>query len=234
MRTGEGFLLVYSITSRNSFEEISQFHQQILRVKDKDHFPVLVVANKCDLEYERQVQREGSSFLPVFSLLPLLCLASSSSPCSFRDFVAGTYGEPLSATVGRDWDARDDEPRRCRSFRLRNSIESVGSERKKADPIVWFRFPRCLQRDASSPTGSVQSASRRQQSRGSTSRRRSSCSSARSRSTTRSVLRRVLFRCYLSLKFVALEGIFADQLHTLPYLLSSLLPLLLPPTSIAR
>ncbi|KAH8831308.1 ras family-domain-containing protein [Flagelloscypha sp. PMI_526] len=55
MRTGEGFLLVYSITSRNSFEEISTFHQQILRVKDQDVFPVIVVANKCDLEYERQV-----------------------------------------------------------------------------------------------------------------------------------------------------------------------------------
>jgi len=55
MRTGEGFLLVYSITSRNSFEEIGTFHQQILRVKDRDYFPVIVVANKCDLEYERQV-----------------------------------------------------------------------------------------------------------------------------------------------------------------------------------
>ncbi|GAA6052414.1 hypothetical protein JCM3770_000230 [Rhodotorula araucariae] len=55
MRTGEGFLLVYSITSRNSFDEIGTFHQQILRVKDKDHFPVIVVANKADLEYERQV-----------------------------------------------------------------------------------------------------------------------------------------------------------------------------------
>lgn len=59
MRTGEGFLLVYSITSRNSFEEISTFHQQILRVKDKDSFPVIVVANKCDLEYERQVGMNG-------------------------------------------------------------------------------------------------------------------------------------------------------------------------------
>jgi len=59
MRTGEGFLLVYSITSRNSFEEISTFHQQILRVKDQDTFPVIVVANKCDLEYERQVGMNG-------------------------------------------------------------------------------------------------------------------------------------------------------------------------------
>jgi GTPase KRas protein len=32
MRTGEGFLLVYSTTSRSSFEEIRMFHQQILRV----------------------------------------------------------------------------------------------------------------------------------------------------------------------------------------------------------
>jgi GTPase SAR1 family protein len=66
MRTGEGFLLVYSITSRNSFEEISTFHQQILRVKDQDTFPVIVVANKCDLEYERQVGMNGENVFVVF------------------------------------------------------------------------------------------------------------------------------------------------------------------------
>ena len=70
MRTGEGFLLVYSITSRNSFEEISTFHQQILRVKDKDSFPVIVVANKCDLEYERQVGMNGMLLRFPF---PYLC-----------------------------------------------------------------------------------------------------------------------------------------------------------------
>lgn len=60
MRTGEGFLCVYSITSKNSFEEISTFHQQILRVKDKDFFPIIIVANKCDLESERQVSTQGN------------------------------------------------------------------------------------------------------------------------------------------------------------------------------
>lgn len=59
MRTGEGFLLVYSITSRQSFEEIMTFQQQILRVKDKDYFPIIVVGNKCDLEKERAVSEEG-------------------------------------------------------------------------------------------------------------------------------------------------------------------------------
>jgi len=61
MRTGEGFLLVYSITSRQSFEEIRTFQQQILRVKDKDYFPIIVVGNKCDLESEREVSTEGMS-----------------------------------------------------------------------------------------------------------------------------------------------------------------------------
>ena len=60
MRTGEGFLLVYSITSRQSFEEIQTFEQQILRVKDKDYFPIIVVGNKCDLEGERQVSTQGA------------------------------------------------------------------------------------------------------------------------------------------------------------------------------
>ncbi|KAJ7183159.1 ras family-domain-containing protein [Mycena filopes] len=67
MRTGEGFLLVYSITSRDSFEEISTYHQQILRVKDQDAFPVIVVANKSDLEYERQVgMNEGRDLAKHF------------------------------------------------------------------------------------------------------------------------------------------------------------------------
>lgn len=55
MRTGEGFLLVFSVTDRSSFEEIPRFHTQILRVKDKDDFPMILVGNKSDLETERTV-----------------------------------------------------------------------------------------------------------------------------------------------------------------------------------
>ncbi|KAF5102604.1 hypothetical protein D0Z00_000314 [Geotrichum galactomycetum] len=68
MRTGEGFLLVYSITSRSSFEEIVSFYKQILRVKDKDSFPVVLVGNKCDLsETERAVSlEEGRSLARQF------------------------------------------------------------------------------------------------------------------------------------------------------------------------
>mmetsp|Transcript_19365 Transcript_19365/g.50321 ORF Transcript_19365/g.50321 Transcript_19365/m.50321 type:complete len:198 (-) Transcript_19365:75-668(-) len=54
MRTGEGFLLVYSIIDRNSFDEIKGFHQQILRVKNADTFPMILVGNKHDLADEKR------------------------------------------------------------------------------------------------------------------------------------------------------------------------------------
>lgn len=55
MRSGEGFLLVFAVTDHPSFEEIFKFHRQILRVKDRDEFPMLMVGNKADLEHQRSV-----------------------------------------------------------------------------------------------------------------------------------------------------------------------------------
>lgn len=80
MRTGQGFILVYAITSRfqcpsgiclsacrSSFDEIASFREQILRVKDKDKVPMILVGNKCDLETERQVTTgEGSELAKSF------------------------------------------------------------------------------------------------------------------------------------------------------------------------
>jgi len=59
MRTGDGFLCVYSVTLRNSFDEIEHFHEHILRVKDLDDtVPFVLVGNKCDLERDRKVSKE--------------------------------------------------------------------------------------------------------------------------------------------------------------------------------
>lgn len=59
MRIGEGFLLVYSITSFRSFEEVQKLYSQIERVKDIEVFPVILIGNKCDLETDRQVSPQG-------------------------------------------------------------------------------------------------------------------------------------------------------------------------------
>ncbi|KAJ2954924.1 hypothetical protein O0L34_g3252 [Tuta absoluta] len=63
MRSGEGFLLVFAVTDYNSFEEIYKFHKQILRVKDRDEFPMLLVGNKADLESQRTVTLEQAQDL---------------------------------------------------------------------------------------------------------------------------------------------------------------------------
>ena len=57
-RDGEGFLLVYSISSRSTFERVERFRDQIIRVKDSDTVPLMLVGNKCDKITEREVSRE--------------------------------------------------------------------------------------------------------------------------------------------------------------------------------
>jgi len=85
IRDGEGFVLVYSITSRNSFQRIQKFHNQVQRVKESGNpssptgtnylspqmnslpsfggpVPVMLVGNKSDKQHERQVsQQEGQA-----------------------------------------------------------------------------------------------------------------------------------------------------------------------------
>lgn len=69
MRSGEGFLLVYSITDMRSFQEMEKFHEQILRVKDRDHVPLVLVGNKKDLEPYRQVNESRTSLIcPLVAL----------------------------------------------------------------------------------------------------------------------------------------------------------------------
>lgn len=54
MRGGEGFILVYSLNSRDSFDEVLEFAGLISRVKDVDirKVPLLLLGNKCDLPEE--------------------------------------------------------------------------------------------------------------------------------------------------------------------------------------
>eukprot|EP01115_Flamella_aegyptia_P001911 TRINITY_DN131_c0_g1_i1.p1 TRINITY_DN131_c0_g1~~TRINITY_DN131_c0_g1_i1.p1 ORF type:complete len:209 (-),score=61.90 TRINITY_DN131_c0_g1_i1:87-674(-) len=60
IRDCEGFVIIYSITSRTSFEQVSVFKEQVMRVKDADKLPIMLVGNKCDLEDKREVEpKEG-------------------------------------------------------------------------------------------------------------------------------------------------------------------------------
>ena len=67
MRSGQGFLLVYSITSRKSFDMVSSFREQILREKNSDTVPIVLVGNKQDEFTQRQVStEEGRELAQLF------------------------------------------------------------------------------------------------------------------------------------------------------------------------
>lgn len=78
MRSGEGFLLVFALNDHSSFDEIAKFQKQILRVKDRDEYPMLMVGNKCDLEPQRQVSLEEAQNASRNMMIPYIeCSAKS-------------------------------------------------------------------------------------------------------------------------------------------------------------
>ena len=78
MRTGEGFVICYSVTDRRSFEEALTYKRLVDRVRNNEDVPVVLVGNKCDLQMERKV----CSFKPLMLLhtrpipiAPSVCLS---------------------------------------------------------------------------------------------------------------------------------------------------------------
>ena len=60
--------MVYAINSRNSFDEIINFREQISAVKDDTDVPMVLVGNKCDLESDREVStEEGKNLAKSFN-----------------------------------------------------------------------------------------------------------------------------------------------------------------------
>ncbi|KAE8257838.1 hypothetical protein A4X13_0g2092 [Tilletia indica] len=57
MKSGHGFILVFSLTNLASVNELSPLREQIIRVKESK-VPLVLVGNKSDLRANRQVPRE--------------------------------------------------------------------------------------------------------------------------------------------------------------------------------
>merc|ERR1711862_114388 len=79
MKNGQGFVLVYSITAQSTFNDLQDLREQILRVKDTDDVPMVLVGNKCDPEDERVVGKDQG-----------LNLARKFNGCTFLEASAKT------------------------------------------------------------------------------------------------------------------------------------------------
>jgi len=56
--SGQGFMLVFSVTSESSFLSVDHFHTDVLRTKDTNNFPIILIANKVDRPDKRKVSAE--------------------------------------------------------------------------------------------------------------------------------------------------------------------------------
>jgi len=67
IRGGEGFILVYSITSRTSLNRVKEIRNKIAWTKDSEDVAIILVGNKSDLVKERQVPtQEGKELAQEF------------------------------------------------------------------------------------------------------------------------------------------------------------------------
>ncbi|CCE65314.1 hypothetical protein TPHA_0K01820 [Tetrapisispora phaffii CBS 4417] len=58
IKSGMGFLLVYSVTDKNSLNELLELREQVLKIKDSNKVPMVLVGNKADLKYDRVISVE--------------------------------------------------------------------------------------------------------------------------------------------------------------------------------
>jgi Ras-related protein Rap-1A/Ras-related protein Rap-1B len=63
VKNGHGFVLAYSIIAQSTFNDIPDLHQLIVRVKDTDKVPMVLVGNKCDLTDQRVITSEQGEAL---------------------------------------------------------------------------------------------------------------------------------------------------------------------------
>jgi len=84
VREGRAFLLVYSCSSRQSFEEINGFRERIAMVNEDQVMPMVLVGNKCDLDAERKVStEEGQKLANSYGDIPFIeCSALKGIRCS--------------------------------------------------------------------------------------------------------------------------------------------------------
>ena len=58
INSADGFILVYSIDNKDSFESVKTRYDRIMKLKEGQKVSIIFVGNKCDLEDKRQVSKE--------------------------------------------------------------------------------------------------------------------------------------------------------------------------------
>lgn len=92
VRWGEGFVLVYDITDRGSFEEVLPLKNLLDEVKKPKNVTLILVGNKADLDHSRQVSTEEGEKL------------ATELACAFYECSAYSFETLEEQSQGLHWD----------------------------------------------------------------------------------------------------------------------------------
>ncbi|KAM9467445.1 ras-related and estrogen-regulated growth inhibitor isoform 1-T2 [Clarias gariepinus] len=120
MRWGDGFVLVYDITDRSSFEDVAPLRSLLEDVRKPRHVPLVLVGNKADLEHARQVATEEGERLAAD-------MACAFYECSACVGTAGTAGS--AGTVAEAFHEL------CREVRRRRAVQGKSRRRSSTTHV---------------------------------------------------------------------------------------------------
>ncbi|XP_069618840.1 ras-related and estrogen-regulated growth inhibitor [Ranitomeya imitator] len=89
IRWGEGFIIVYDITDRGSFEDVMIFKNLLDEVKKPKNVTFILVGNKADLGHSRQVRTEDGEKLAT----ELACAFYECSACTGEGNITEVFYE---------------------------------------------------------------------------------------------------------------------------------------------
>jgi small GTP-binding protein len=113
IRHSEGFMMIYAIDDRMSFDHLEQFHRDIVMVSGTTHVPLVICGNKCDLEEKRVVSRaEGEQLAARWEGMywETSALANINIEEAFRDVVKQVRTREIGQvceTYGGAWTCDD-------------------------------------------------------------------------------------------------------------------------------
>ena len=101
IKNGQGFVVVYSITSQQTFQDVRHMKDQICRVKSAcDRVPILLVGNKVDMEHQREVSTVEGMTLAQSWGCPFM-ETSAKNRCNVNEVFAEVVRE-MSVSQGKD------------------------------------------------------------------------------------------------------------------------------------
>ena len=62
LRAGQGFIIVFALNERETFDKISEIHEDLLTTKGATSVPLVICGNKCDLDGKEVTTEEAQKF----------------------------------------------------------------------------------------------------------------------------------------------------------------------------